>query len=350
LFFTDKKVIGLDIGTSSIKMAEMNISRNNIQLVNFGYTPMPLGCVQSGELTKTNEISAAISNLVKDLKTKRKNVSVGLWGTAVIIKKITIPRMDNRMIADQIRWEAEQYIPFDINEISLSYHILKNSANPETMDILLVAAQNALVQQYQSIVENAGLSAQIMDVSGLALANLYETNYGSGLGECVGILNIGAGLTNFVVVYDGDVVFCRDIPVGGLTFTNEIHKELGITVQEAEAMKLSSVHGKEVPEEVQQVILTTSEAVIEEIRNSFDFFAASGSGVQLQTCYYTGGGSQMPGLTLGLSKMAGVSFEQFNPFSRVRNGAKHLSHEYLSEMSPYVSVAMGLALRKSGDE
>jgi type IV pilus assembly protein PilM len=349
MFFKSKKVIGLDIGTSSIKVAEIEVSGKRSSLISFGITPTPNGTVTGGEITDITAVSNAIRGLALEIKSKRRMVSTGMWGTAVIVKKITIPKIEPSLVADQIQWEAEQYIPFDINEISLAHHILKKSGSPETMDILLVAAQNQLVVQYAEAVESAGLSCEIIDVSGFALANCFECNYGKRIGECIGILNLGAGISNFVVVSDGEVVFNRDIPTGGLTYTNDIHKELGVTLGEAETLKISASAGREVPEEVHRVIQTTTESVTEEIHNSFEFFGATASGLAIEKCYYSGGCSSLPGLVENISKTLNLSFERVDPFLRVAPSARGLSPGYLQQIRPFAPVALGLAMRKAGD-
>lgn len=349
MFLKSKKIIGLDIGTSSIKIAEMDVSRGNAQLVSFGITPTPPNAVSGGEIIDIGSVGMAIQGLIADLKTKRKSVATAMWGTAVIVKKITIPRIDKKLIKDQIRFEAEQYIPFDINNISLAHHILANSASPDTMDILLVAAQNELVAQYTQVVEVTGLSCSILDVSGFALANSFEANYGKIPGETVGILNFGASITNFVVISNGDVVFCRDIPVGGANYTNEIHKAMGITVVEAEALKLSASARREVPDEVHSIISATNEAVTEEVRNSLDFLSATTNGLTLNRCFYTGGSSGTNGLIDTLNRVTGISLEAFNPFVRVKTNPKRFSDEYTEQIKTFAGVVTGLAMREAGD-
>src|SRR5690606_25381946 len=135
---------------------------------------------------------------------------------------------------EQVRYEAEQYIPFDINNVSLSHHVLPTTITSETQDVLLIAAQNELVAQYTQAISMANLECKILDVSGFALANCFEMNYGRFPGETIALLNFGAAITNFVVIHSGDVVFCRDIPVGGANYTNEISKGMGVSTQEAE--------------------------------------------------------------------------------------------------------------------
>jgi type IV pilus assembly protein PilM len=349
MFFKSKKIIGLDIGTSSVKLAEIELSRSGASLLSYAMAPTPSASISGGEISNPGAISATIQSLIAQTRTKTKNVATGMWGTAVIVKKITVPAVEENMLAEQVRWEAEQYIPFDINEISLSFHLLKSFSNAETMDLLLIAAQNELVFQYTSTIEEAGLKASILDVSSFALANCFEFNYGKRNGETIGVLNIGAGVTNFAVIHNGDLIFSRDIPVGGANYSNEIHKELAISIADAEALKLSAAGQGEVPDEVHSIISATNDVVAEEIRNSFDFFAATSGGLTLNRVYYTGGGTLTPGLIEGLGRSTGIEFELFNPFINIKSGNKSFNEVFLSQIAPYASVVLGLALRQVGD-
>lgn len=349
MFFKSKKVIGLDIGTSSIKLAEMDFSGKGAQLLSFGFAPTPPNAVSGGEIVDIASVGMAVQALINEVGSKRKNIATAMWGTAVIVKKITIPKMDKKMVKDQIRFEAEQYIPFDINNISLAHHILTGSSSPDTMDVLLIAAQNELVTQYTQVIEISGLTCGVLDVSGFALANSFELNYGKMPGEVIGILNFGASITNFVVIQNGEVIFCRDIPVGGANYTNEIHKAMGVTVPEAEALKLSAVSKREVPDDVHAVISATNEAVTEEIRSSLDFLSATTNGLTLTRCFYTGGSSSTSGLVDTVSRVTGIPMQPFNPFIRVKANPKKFSAEYLEQISSFAGVVTGLALREVGD-
>lgn len=349
MFFGSKKVIGLDIGTSTIKLAELNVTNTGAELISFGFTPTPNNSINGGEIANAAAISVAIAALVAEVKTKRKYASIGMWGTSVIIKKITIPKIEAKLIDDQIKWEAEQYIPFDVNDISLSYHIIDSSATSETMDILLIAAQRAVVKQYASTITSAKLQVGVIDVSGFALANTFELNYGKFPNETIALLNVGAGNTNFVVIHNGQVVFCRDIPMGGNNYTGEIQKELGISFSEAESMKLSAVARSEVPEEVHTILNSTNDSFTDEVRNSFDFFSASSIGLTISKCYYSGGGAGMPGLVDKISEMANISLEPINPFKRIKP-ASHLKVGYLQKIAAYSPLAIGLGIRKVDDK
>lgn len=349
MFFGSKKLIGLDIGTSSIKIAELEAGRGGYTLNAFGFAPTPVGAVNAGEILAADAVAMAVRGLASEIKTKSKYASVGMSGTSVIVKRITIPKMEKKLIADQIKWEAEQYIPFDINDISLAYHVLKSRASAESLDILLVAAQNEIVSRYLNVVTGSGFKLGVLDVSGFALANIFEANYGRISGETVALLNVGAAVTNFVVVNNGEVVFSRDIPIGGGAYTNEVHKEMGITLAEAESLKISAAMGNEAPEQVQAVIAATNDVVTDEIRNSFEFFMASNSDTAITRGFITGGAASMPGLVQQISKAAAVPIEMLNPFIKVKASKKNFNPEYLIQIAPFVSVAMGLGLRKVGD-
>jgi type IV pilus assembly protein PilM len=349
MFFKSKKLIGLDIGSSSIKIAEMDVSRSSANLISFGIIPTPVNSVSGGEISDMGSVGMAVQSLVSQIKSKRKAIGTAMWGTAVIVKKITIPRIEKKLIKDQIRFEAEQYIPFDINNISLAHHVLSGSSSPDTMDILLVAAQHELVTQYTQTIETVGLRCGILDVSGFALANCFELNYGKAVGEVIALLNFGASVTNFVVLNHGDIIFCRDIPVGGANYTMEIHKSLGINLAEAESLKLSAIANREVPAEVHSIINATNDTVTEEVRNSLDFLSATTNGIAPTRCFYTGGSSITTGLVETLSRSTGIQFERLNPFLKIKANAKKFSPGYLNQISPFVSVVSGLACRQLED-
>jgi type IV pilus assembly protein PilM len=350
MFFKSKKLIGLDIGTANIKMAEVDFARKGSTLVNFAIKPTPPRSISGGELTDPAAISETIKSMVIALKSKRKAAAVGLWGTSIITKRITIPTMDEKLVGGQIRWEAEQYIPFDINEVNIDFKILKNfQTSPETLDILLVAARQDIALLYQDIVQSAGLTCAVVDVGGFALANCYLNNWPSQKGQPVALMNLGASISNFVVIENGEVVFCRDIPVGGLTYTTEIQKGMSISLEEAEAMKISACTGQAAPEDVGKIIANTHEVIGEEIQSSLDFFVNTTPGLPVQQCYVTGGASRTSGLLNYLSQHTKMGFQIFDPFKSVRLNDRNLTAGYVSEIRDFASIAVGLGLRASGD-
>ncbi len=350
MFFQSKKLIGLDIGTANIKMAELDVSRKGAVLNNFVIMPTPSRAINGGEISDPAAISDTLKAMIGNLKTKRKMVSVALWGTSVITKRIAIPLMDEKLVAGQIRWEAEQYIPFDINEVNIDYKILKQfQTSPETMDILLVAARQDIAFLYQDIVQSAGLECSVIDVSGFALANCYLNNWGSQKGQTVALLNLGAAISNFIVIENGEVIFCRDIPAGGLTYTTEIHKSMGMSMEEAEAMKISACTGRATPEDVTRIISQTHEMIAEEVQSSLDFFVNTTPGLPVQQCFVTGGASRTLGLIPYISKHTKLACEGLDPFRTIKVSDKVMSSDYAAEIRDFAAIAIGLGLRSPGD-
>lgn len=350
MLFSSKKMLGLDIGTSTIKMAEVDVTRRGATLVGFALCPTPPRAIISGEITEPVAIADAIKSLIAEMRTKRKFVSSGLWGASVIVKRITIPQMEEKLVAGQIRWEAEQYIPFDINEVNIDFSVLRGyQSNPSSMDILVVAARHEAAFVHQDIIRGAGLSCAVLDISGFALANCFLKNWESARGQTVAIFNIGASLTNFVVIENSEIVFCRDIPVGGLNYTMEIQKALGVSVEEAESMKISASTGQAVPDEVMNTIAATHEAVAEEIQSSIDFFLNTTPGIPIQQCFVTGGGSRTPNIVNVLSKQTKIPMDVLDPLKKMRVNERNLNPTFVSEIRDFAAVAIGLGLRAVGD-
>ncbi len=350
MLFAAKSIIGLDIGTSSIKLAELQLKKNTASLVGFHFAATPPGSIVGGDIVDSDALSQAIQQIKAEFQSKSKSVAVSVWGTSVIVKRINIPAMDEKLLREQIKWEAEQYIPYDVSEVNLEYYILKNQVITDSMEVLLIAAKQSQLMNYAEVIESSGFSCRIVDVAGFALANCYEQNYGRQEGQCLGILNIGASSINFVVLDDGELVFSRDIPVGGLTYTSDIQKQMGVSIDEAESLKLSATGEEGAPSDVLNILRATNEVVAEEIQRSVDFFNASNnSGKEISRYYLSGGSMSLPHLKEDLSHSLNAQIDVFNPFQRITYDMKKFSSDYIMQISSFISVALGLALRKEGD-
>jgi type IV pilus assembly protein PilM len=348
MIFSTKKIIGIDIGSSSIKLAELTFGKGEATLDNFAFIQSPPQSMNNGEITDSILISESIKSAFKENGFRNKKACVGLSGTAVIVKKISIPKVDSKNIREQVQYEAAQYLPFDISQVTLDFHQLSFSQNATNTDLLVVAAQNEFILSYLETVSRAGIKCQILDVGSLALANLFELNYGR-TNEPVAIFNFGSNITNFLVLLQGEVIFSRDIPVGGFHFTNEISKNMGVTFEEAESLKISQSNKQEVPEETRTFMNIALEHVTEEIRNSIDFYTATANGLMINRAYFTGGASLTVGLIDHLVESIKLPFEVLNPYLKIKSGNKKFTATYLQQISPFVGIPFGLALRKTGD-
>ncbi len=346
LLLTKKNLLGLDIGSSSIKAAIVESSRKGFLLKRFLIQETPDSSIMSGEVVDSIALSGAVAEVASAAKLKKKPVAAALWGSGVIVKKISIPRMEEALIKEQIQWEAEHYIPFPISEINLDYHLLSHSPSGETMDILLVAAKRTFISKEIEVVENGGLQLNVLDVAGFALANSFQANYGRLPGETLALLDIGGGVTNFVVIDNGEVVFCRDLPIGGMNYTTEIQKQMGMSAREAETLKLSASAGQPAPEGLHSILEAQNDALVEEIGAGMDFFAATGAGNAISRIFVTGGCMFVPGLVATINKAFNIPCEPFDPFLNVKWDRKIMTDEYISQIRPFAALAIGLAMRK----
>jgi type IV pilus assembly protein PilM len=349
MIFGSKQVIGLDLGTSSIKMAELKQSGRSFKLMNFGMSAIPEGLVDGGEIVDPSALAQIIMALHKELGLKTKSVCTGMFGGAVIVKKISMPRIDPKLISEQIQWEAEQYIPFDLSEVNLDYHLLPTKReDAETMDILLVAAKHDYIIRYFEAIEIAGLKCAMIDVNGFALANCFELNYGV-RNETLALINIGAGVTNLVVLEKGGVIFCRDIPFGGSMYNLEISRELGVSTQEAEELKIGFAQTQSSPEELATVIKNTNEMICEEITESFSFYDQSNSGGAISEIFLSGGSVRVPSLVDSIAETTGISCHVMNPFQKITLNTKAFSDQFVKEITPFAPCVLGLSFRRVGD-
>ena len=349
MFFQSKKVLGLDVGSTSIKVAELDVSRNGAVLNNFVIAPTPAQAVVNGDIADPSAIAETLSGLFQSFGSKRKRVATAISGNSVIVKKVSIPPMDENMVGEQIKWEAEQYIPFDINETNLDFRILKTSSAPENMDVLIVAAKQDSIFRYTEIMESIGKSLAIVDVAGFSLANCFEKNYEVTNNSAVALVDVGGFVSSVTVLDRGEIVFSRDIMLGGSNYTSEIQKGMGLTFEEAEAMKISATQGQAVPEDLTRILNQGHQPLAEEIHGSLEFFHNSTPGATIGACYVTGGGARVTGFFQHLSQVVKIKAQPLDPFRNVRPNKNQLSPSFITQISDVCAVAIGLGLRSAGD-
>ena len=240
LFGKKKGLVGVDIGSSAVKAVELKVGGkggDEYQLVNIGIEPLPPEAIVDGAIMDSGAVIDSIQRLFQENKIKTTDVATGVSGNAVIVKKISLPQMSAEELAESIHWEAEQYIPFDIQDVALDYEVIEGGGSGGNMDVLLVAVKKDKISDYTSAIRQAGRSAAIVDVDVFALQNCYEINYGVDPGRVVALLNIGASIMNVNVVKGGVSIFNRDIAVGGNQYTDAIQKDLNLSFEQAEALK-----------------------------------------------------------------------------------------------------------------
>jgi len=340
-----QNIVGLDIGTSSVKLMELKKLKEGFQLISFGVGPLPEGSLVEGEVVNHLAIVDVIKELISTVKIKSKKVSTSVSGPSVIIKRVPIKAIKKKDVEDQIFWEAEQYIPFDLEEVYLDYEIVSKDVAGETSEVIITAAKKNFVDSYRNLIKDAGLTPAIIDVDAFAIANVFETNYVTRPKESVVLIDMGASSIKIAVVSDGTPLFTRDIQMGGNYITTEIQKRLQLDWKEAEFLKVSGDSEGGIPQEVAEIISLSVESLVGEIRRSLDFFIASATDNLISYALLTGGSSKLPGMTKSLEETIGVPVEILNPFSSVNFDPEIFPPNYLQEISTIAGVVTGLAMR-----
>jgi type IV pilus assembly protein PilM len=351
LFGKKKGIVGVDIGSSAVKAVELKVAGkggDEFQLLNIGVESLPPEAIVDGAIMDAGAVIDAIQRLFQDNKIKTPDVATGVSGNAVIVKKISLPQMSAEELSESIHWEAEQYIPFDIQDVSLDYEVLEGGGGGN-MDVLLVAVKKDKISEYTSALTQAGKNPSIMDVDVFALQNCYEINYGIDPGRVVALLNIGASIMNVNVVKGGSSVFQRDIAAGGNQYTDAIQKDLNLSFEQAEALKKGEQVEGASAESLHPILQAVSENLAMEIQKTFDFFRATSQEDRIDQIFLSGGTAKIHGLRELLGDRFSTSVELLNPFLNVRYNEKDFNPDYLEDIGPAAAIAVGLAARRVGD-
>jgi type IV pilus assembly protein PilM len=350
LFNRSKPVVGLDIGSSAVKAIELKKSGRGYKVTAIGVEPVPPDSIVDGAIIDAGAVTDAVRRLLGSARFKAKDVVASLSGSSVIVKKINLPVMSEADLADSIQWEAEQYIPFDIQDVNLDYQILTPATERQgTMDVLLVAAKKDKIADYTGVVSAVGRKTVVVDVDAFALQNAFETNYADDASKVVALVNAGASAININLVSGGTSLFTRDVGIGGNAFTEAVQKELGLPFDGAEDAKRGlPVEGVR-PEDVRPVLHAVMENVLLEIEKTFDFFKATSASDRIDRIVVSGGASMVEDFEGALRERMGTEVERFDPFRNVPIDPAALQGGNAADYAPVCAVALGLALRKDGD-
>ena len=349
MFRKAKSLVGLDIGSSAVKAVELKQAGRGYRVAAYGSEPLPPDSIVDGAIIDGAAVADAIRRLFDSRGIRTKDVAASLSGNAVIVKKITLPTMTEAELAESIYWEAEQYIPFDIQDVNLDYQVLDSGANGSgTMDVLLVAAKKEKIADYTGVIAQAGRTAVVIDVDAFALQNAYEVNYGMEPGSVTVLLNAGASATNINILSGEQSVFTRDVSIGGNAYTEALQRELSLPYDVADQLKRGEVVDGVSFEDARPVLRAVTENVMLEIQKTFDFFKATASSDRINRIVVSGGASRAEGFTEILGERFDAPVEAFDPFKRVTFDARKLAGDP-SAIAPTVAVAVGLALRRVAD-
>jgi type IV pilus assembly protein PilM len=350
LFGRARDLVGLDIGSHSIKLVELRQKGKNYELVSFGIQPLPSEAIVEGAIMDSSAVAEAIDTLFVNNNVKKSEVATSVSGGSVIVKKISLPAMNEDELAESIRWEAEQYIPFPIDEVNLDHKTLRGSAQEGgMMDIILVAVKKDMIGFYANVITQAGKRAMVVDVDAFALQNCFELNYKNDVqpSEVIALINVGASLINMNIVQGELSLFTRDISTGGNLFTETIQRELNLSREHAENLKRGVPAEGIEPAAANSIIQGVTEDLAVDVQRTFDFFKATSTEERIDRIFLAGGSAKVPGLQQFFQDKFGAPTEILNPFKNIK--LSNIDADYLQEVAPVATVAVGLALRKVGD-
>jgi type IV pilus assembly protein PilM len=355
MFFSRKHpLIGVDIGSHSIKLVQLKRTNRGYHLIHFGIMPLEPESIVDGVIMNAGAVVESLRNIFRMEKIKAKEVATAISGQSVIVKKIRVPQMTEKELAENIQWEAEQHIPFEISDVNIDFQILSpfqsSEGNTENqIDVLLVAAKKSKVSDYANVILEAGLQPVVVDTNVFALENEYEIN-NEIEDNTVALVDIGASTMSINILKGNITLFQRDIAVGGQRYTSALQKEFGIKYEQAEALKMgvgfTENRGKE---KVVSLMAVISEEISEEIQRSLEFFRSTTTEEAIDKMVISGGCARIKGLDRFLSDRLGLPVQTANPFQNIHCNEKVFDPEYLRDMAPVAAVGVGLALRRMHD-
>jgi len=356
------QLVGLDIGSHSVKVVEIDDSKKGMVLKNFGIIGLPQNAIVEGSIKEIEIVSSAIKNLFKNLKIKNKNVAISISGYSVIIKKISVEKQDDIVEESTVREEAEQYIPFDMSDVNFDYEeiaaveeVAEGDEEKEAeeqkgiADVFIVAAKKDKVEDTVGLLQLAGLNPLVLDVDAFALQNAFELSTEDTSG-CYAIVNVGAEELGINTVKDGVSIFTRDSSYGGSQITEEVMSKFDVSFEEAEKIKLGGTKLEKENGGLEEIFTSQVSFWVEEIKRALDFLSTTYPDEAIEKIFICGGSCRVPGFQKYLEQETDIPVLELNPFTNLMIDEKDFDPKYLSYIAPQAAVAIGLALRSVGDK
>jgi type IV pilus assembly protein PilM len=349
VFGPKNQLVGLDIGSRTIKVAEVQEGKKGWALKKFGMIDIEPGAIGEGVVKNPQVVANAIRQLFQNNSIRLNKVAISIGGYSVIVKNITIQNMPEEQLYESINFEAEQYIPFDINDVNLDFQILGNSEqNPNQMNVLLVAAKKDMINEYINLIDMVNLNLGIIDIDAFALQNIYELNY-EAKGDNVALIDIGASKTSVNILKNNTSVFMRDVSLGCYQINNRIVSIVNCSMSEAEEIKLGNKADKLSADELKEIRSSVVSDWSDEIRRALDFFYSTNPDEEIKQIVLSGGGANIKEFRELLALQSSAEVKAINPFERFEID-NHLDSDYLKQMAPQAAIAMGLAIRRLDDK
>jgi type IV pilus assembly protein PilM len=345
-----KELIGLDIGSSAIKLAHVKPVGVEFRVNKFGVFPLPPDAIVDGAIMDHVSVIEGIKTALRELKIKEKEIATSLSGHSVIIKKVVLPTTTPEELEESIQWEVEQYIPFDIKDVKIDFQVIGPlKEDPSKMDVLLVAVKTDLVNDYVSVIKDAGLTPTIVDIDSIAAGNAFELCHPVSDEQVPMVVNVGASFMNINILHSGVPLFTRDVPMGGGMYTSEIQKQLAVSFDTAEELKIGKKDRGERTEKIADIMRTVSNILSTEVQRSYNFFSATYPDRLVTKVYLTGGAAKSAFLKEMLAEKIGVDVELFDPFEGLMVEEGSVDRSLAASYNTAATVSIGLALRNQED-
>lgn len=350
MFFSKKnRLVGLDIGSRTLKVAEVVETGKGFVLKKIGFLDIAPGIIEDGLIKEPEKVADSLRQLFKFYNIKERNVAISIGGYSVIIKKILLKKMTEEELQENIKFEAEQYIPFDIDEVNLDFHILgENEHNPNQMDVLLVAAKKDILNDYINLVRGAGLNPCIIDTNTSVLQNIFETSYGVS-NDLIALIDLGAAKTSINITKNNSLLFMRDLSMGCGQINQKIVETVSCTLGEAEQIKHDSEFNTIPAEELNNITGVIIDNWCTEIIRALDFYYSTYAGDHISRVLLSGGGANIKDFRDLLAEQTSAEVKIFDPFEslEVDDG---LDPSYLKKIAPQAVISIGLAIRRVDDK
>ncbi len=353
-----KSLIGLDIGSNVVKCLRLESGGARPVVTHFAMVPLVPEAIVDGEIMDRDLVIQAIRECAELAHVPNEPVASAVSGRAVIVKKIVMDKMSQTDAKEAIYWEAEQHVPFDIDDISLAFQVLREDVGANQMEVLLVAAKKDMILSHADLIRDAGFKPAVIDVASFANQNAWEFARLTGApdegdeaapaagGEFVALLDIGGGVTNVNIIRNGVPYFTRDLPVGTARFAEEFQKQIGLTFEQAQAVTRGHLEGVNV-DAVTELVRTVGAEIYHGLEPSLSYLRAAGEAEGIDRIVISGGGAKLPGLSEFLAGCYEVKAEIADPLSALDWSPEVFGENDPAELSPLLAVTVGLALRKA---
>ncbi len=344
-----KTLVGVDIGTSAVKVAEVKPTGDTYELQALGLENLPADSIVDGVIISKLAVADAIDQLFRNNDIRNEKIATSICGHSVIVKKVSLPVQNDRELEESIQWEAEQYIPFDIAEVNLDYQVIRRGTQGNRMEVLLVAAKRDKIADHTSVLSMAGKKPLVVDIDAFALQNAFEVNYEADENTVVALLDIGCTMINVNLIRGSEFLFTRDIAMGGNHYTEYLQRELSIPFEEAERYKKGEAPTPELADRTSEILEEVSEILTLEVQKTFDFFKTTSESIDIREVYLSGGASRTQGLREFLQNKLELPVQLLNPFNKLTVRDSSVPAELVNDLATDFAIAIGLALRSERD-